>query len=635
MGKLLDGINGPSDLKKLTVEELGLLCTELREYIISVVSETGGHLAPSLGVIELTVVLHYIYNFPEDIVVWDVGHQSYAHKILTGRREAFKTLRQYGGLSGFTNRSESRYDSFGAGHASTSISAALGFAVARDHLHSDNEVLAVVGDGALTGGLAYEGLNNAGASGTDITVILNDNKMSISPNVGAISRYLTGIITNPIYNRIKNEIWRITGKVPSIGDSVRVLARRLEESLKSLITPGMLFEVLGFRYFGPIDGHNLEELLRAMRSVKEIPGPKFVHVLTVKGKGYPQAEKDSAHFHGVGAFCKVTGKSNSKGRGVRYTKVLGDALVELGAGDDRIVAVSAAMPTGTGLSLFKEKFPDRFFDVGIAEAHAVTFSAGLAAAGMKPVVAIYSTFLQRAVDQLIHDVALQSLPVVFVIDRGGLVGEDGPTHHGVFDLSYLTMIPNFVVTAPKDGSELRNLLVTAVRYEEGPFAIRYPRDKAVTIDKDPMFHEILMGSWEVLAHGEDVVILAVGSMVRPALLAGRKLRDAGVKAEVVNCRFIKPFDEVLLKEISRRFQLVVTLAENTSVNGFGTQVDDALHRYGRFHGRVMKLGIPDRFIRHGPRKKLLDVVGLTPEKITASVLEFVGGKMVEQPQRTI
>ncbi len=617
-------------MKDLTTGELLSLCEELREFIISVVSETGGHLAPSLGVIELTVVLHYLYDMPEDIIIWDVGHQSYAHKILTGRKEDFNTLRQYGGISGFTNRFESPYDPFGAGHASTSISAALGFAVARDRLNRNNKVIAVVGDGALTGGLAYEGLNNAGASGTDITVILNDNKMSISPNVGAISKYLTNIITNPFYNRIKAEIWNLTGKVPTIGESVRVLARRLEESLKNLITPGLLFEDLGFRYFGPIDGHNFNELLHTMKSVKEIPGPKFVHVLTVKGKGFPQAERDSAYFHGVGSFCKVTGKSNSKGKGVMYTRVLGETLVELGEADDRIVAISAAMPTGTGLSLFKKKFPDRFFDVGIAEGHAVTFSAGLAASGLKPVVAIYSTFLQRALDQLIHDVALQSLNVVFVIDRGGLVGADGPTHHGAFDLSYLSMIPNFVVSAPKDEFELRNLLFSAIHYDRGPFAIRYPRDIAVRIDDAPSGMAIPVGSWEKVVDGEDVAYLAVGSMVRPAVDASEMIRDAGVSAGVINCRFVKPFDHAMLGEIITGYRDIVTVEENVSLNGFGSQVSSTIQMNGEFQGRILNLGLPDNFVLHGPRDKLLELVGLTSEKIAESTLNFVKNRLVER-----
>ncbi len=630
MGKILDKIGNPSDLKNLSRLELGSLCEELREYIISVVSETGGHLAPSLGVIELTVVLHYLYDMPEDVIIWDVGHQSYCHKILTGRKDEFKTLRQYGGLSGFPSQSESPYDSFGAGHASTSISAALGFALARDRKKKKNKVIAVIGDGALTGGLAYEGLNNAGAAGTDLTVILNDNKMSISPNVGAMARYLTNIIMNPVYNRIKSEIWQFTHRVPAIGEHVRILARRLEESLKNLITPGLLFEELGFRYYGPVDGHNFDELLRTLKSVKEIPGPNLVHILTVKGKGYPQAEKDSAHFHGVGSFCKVTGKTNSRGKGKTYTKVFGEALVEAGKADDRIVAVTAAMPDGTGLKLFKKKYPDRFYDVGIAEAHAATFAAGLASSGLKPVVAIYSTFLQRALDQLIHDVALQSLPVVFVLDRGGLVGRDGPTHHGIFDISYLSMIPNFVVSSPRDENELRNLLTTALRYEKGPFAIRYPRDRAVGIGDRAAPVEIPIGSWEELTAGDDVAILAVGSMVDPALAAGEFLHHSGIRARVVNCRFIKPLDRGLLEEIANSSRAVVTVEENVRPGGFGSQVITAVQQMGGFHGHILSLGIPDRFVQHGARKELLDMVGLTPEKIAESVLDFVRNEIGRQ-----
>jgi 1-deoxy-D-xylulose-5-phosphate synthase len=630
MGELLDRIKDPTDVKSFSIEELVSLCDELREYIISVVSETGGHLAPSLGVVELSVVLHYLYNMPDDIIIWDVGHQSYAHKILTGRREEFRTLRQHGGISGFPSSFESKYDPFGTGHASTSISAALGFAVARDMMNRQDKVVAVVGDGALTGGLAYEGLNNAGASGTDITVVLNDNNMSISPNVGAISRYLTNIITNPVYNRIKSEIWNLTGKFPSFGESVRVLARRLEESLKNLITPGMLFEELGFRYFGPIDGHNLSELLHTMKSVRAIPGPNFVHVLTVKGKGFPQAEKDSAQFHGVGSFCKVTGKSNSKPTGVMYTKVMGETLVELGAADEKIVAISAAMPSGTGLNMFREKFPDRFYDVGIAEAHAVTFAAGLAASGLKPVVGIYSTFLQRACDQLIHDVGLQSLPVVFVLDRAGLVGKDGPTHHGAFDLSYLSMIPNFIVSSPKDESELKNLLFTAIRYEQGPFAIRYPRDKVVKIEESITLDEIPIGSWESLITGEDVAILAVGSMVEVAMAASETLKVAGVSAGVINCRFVKPLDRDLLKDLVNHYHGLVTVEENTSVNGFGAQIGSAVQQFDGFSGQVLNIGLPDHFVLHGPRAKLLEIVGLTSDRIAESVFEFIKNGIAEK-----
>jgi 1-deoxy-D-xylulose-5-phosphate synthase len=630
MGELLDRIKDPTDVKSFSIEELVSLCDELREYIISVVSETGGHLAPSLGVVELSVVLHYLYNMPDDIIIWDVGHQSYAHKILTGRREEFRTLRQHGGISGFPSSFESKYDPFGTGHASTSISAALGFAVARDMMNRQDKVVAVVGDGALTGGLAYEGLNNAGASGTDITVVLNDNNMSISPNVGAISRYLTNIITNPVYNRIKSEIWNLTGKFPSFGESVRVLARRLEESLKNLITPGMLFEELGFRYFGPIDGHNLSELLHTMKSVRAIPGPNFVHVLTVKGKGFPQAEKDSAQFHGVGSFCKVTGKSNSKPTGVMYTKVMGETLVELGAADEQIVAISAAMPSGTGLNMFREKFPDRFYDVGIAEAHAVTFAAGLAASGLKPVVGIYSTFLQRACDQLIHDVGLQSLPVVFVLDRAGLVGKDGPTHHGAFDLSYLSMIPNFIVSSPKDESELKNLLFTAIRYEQGPFAIRYPRDKVVKIEESITLDEIPIGSWESLITGEDVAILAVGSMVEVAMAASETLKVAGVSAGVINCRFVKPLDRDLLKDLVNHYHGLVTVEENTSVNGFGAQIGSAVQQFDGFSGQVLNIGLPDHFVLHGPRAKLLEIVGLTSDRIAESVFEFIKNGIAEK-----
>ncbi|HLA38943.1 MAG TPA: 1-deoxy-D-xylulose-5-phosphate synthase, partial [Candidatus Glassbacteria bacterium] len=505
-GSKLSNIDSPADVKALTLDELRELCGEIREYLVSVVCECGGHLAPNLGVAELTVALHYIYDSPRDRIIWDVGHQCYVHKILTGRREAFSRLRQDGGISGFPNPEESPCDAFIAGHASTSISAALGYATARDLAGKDFSVIAVIGDGSLSGGLAYEGLNNAGASARNLLVVLNDNQMSISPNVGAFSRYLNEIILDPRYNKFKKDIWEVTEKLPVGKAEVRKFARRLEESLKGLVLPGMLFEELGFNYYGPIDGHNLEELIHALKAVKALKGPVLLHVLTKKGKGYEHAEANPTRFHGTPAFDAKTGHSKSAPI-PSYSRFFGEAAVELAEANPRILAITAAMPDGTGLNLFRDRIPQRFFDVGIAEQHAVTFAAGLAKVGARPLVAIYSTFLQRAFDMLIVDVALQNLPVVFGLDRAGIVGDDGPTHNGVFDLSFLSLIPNMIVAAPKDEVELRDLLYTAFLQEQAPFSLRYPRGSGVGLIRSLRFRELPVGSWEYLEEGRDVAVL--------------------------------------------------------------------------------------------------------------------------------
>jgi 1-deoxy-D-xylulose-5-phosphate synthase len=570
--------------------------------------------------VELTVALHFAFNTPKDILIWDVGHQSYAHKIVTGRGSRFATLRQNGGLSGFPKRSESPYDPFGTGHASTSISSALGFAVARDRHGQDHRVIAVLGDGALTGGLAYEGLNNAGAMGTDLVVILNDNRMSIGPSVGAVSRYLTSIITNPSYNRIRTEIWNLTWKLSSFGASVRVMARRLEESLKNLITPGALFEELGFRYIGPVDGHSVRELISAFGGLRGIRGPILVHVITQKGKGYEPAETSPDRYHGVSAFDKVTGQDNHVSD-TTYTSVFSEALTELARKDSRIVAVTAAMPEGTGLSAFGERYPDRMFDVGIAEPHAVTFSAGMACAGMRPVTAIYSTFLQRAVDQIIHDVSLQGLPVVFVLDRGGIVGKDGMTHHGVFDLTYLSMIPNMVVSSPKDGQELKNLLATALAHDTGPFAIRFPRDSVLRLDPPAEPRKLEIGSWEVIYEGKDVAFLAVGSMVKSCLEALHLLAEAGYSPGLVNCRFVKPLDTALLARLSAEYGMLVTVEENVLSGGFGSRVAQALLQPGMAETKLCQIGLPDAYLEHASRTDLLTKAGLSPERIARRVAD--------------
>ncbi len=616
---VLDRIDSPEDVRRLTIPELVGLSAEIRDRIVSVVSQHGGHLAPSLGAVELTVALHYVFDTPRDKIIWDVGHQAYAHKLITGRRQSFDTIRQYGGISGFCKRSESEYDVFDAGHASTSISSALGMACARDLAGENFRVVAVIGDGSMTGGLSFEGLNNAGALGKDLIVVLNDNTMSISKNVGALSAYLTDLIANPLYNRLKDDIWLLTGKMPRVGRRLRALVHRTEESLKGFLVPGMVFEALGFRYFGPIDGHNYTQLIRTLKQIKEISGPVLLHVLTKKGRGYRFAEEDAPKFHGIGAFEKINGTVKKSKRAPSYTEVFGSTMVKMAARDKKIIAITAAMSIGTGLTEFARRYPDRFFDVGIAEQHAVTFAAGLACQGMRPVAAIYSTFLQRAFDQIVHDVALQCLPVVFAIDRGGLVGEDGPTHHGVLDLSMLRQIPNMTIAAPKDEDELRHLLYTATRYEQGPIAVRYPRGSGVGVPMTSRLKTIDIGTWEVLRQGRDTAILAVGSMVHPALQASDDLAQNSVDTTVVNCRFVKPLDEALLKDIFGRHKHVLTVEENVLPGGFGDAVMEFLERNGLRDVTVSCMGLPDQFIEHGARDRLLEDVALNADGISRRV----------------
>lgn len=624
MSTILESIDSPVDLRRLSIPELVVLSQEIRERIISVVSQHGGHLAPSLGAVELAIALHYVFDTPRDKVIWDVGHQAYAHKLLTGRRDIFHTLRQCGGISGFCKRSESEYDVFDAGHASTSISSALGIASARDLAGDDFKVVAVIGDGSMTGGLAFEGLNNAGALGRDLIVVLNDNTMSISKNVGAISTYMTDLITNPLYNRLKVDIWELTGKMASVGQRIRTLVARLEESAKTFLVPGMVFEALGFRYFGPIDGHNHTQLIKTLKHIKNFKGPILLHVLTKKGKGYKFAEEDASKFHGIGAFEKLNGTVNAHQKAPSYTEIFGKAMVQLAAGDKKVVAITAAMSIGTGLTAFGERFPDRFFDVGIAEQHAVTFAAGLACQGYRPVAAIYSTFLQRAFDQIVHDVALQGLPVVFAIDRGGLVGEDGPTHHGVLDLSMLRQIPNMIVMAPGNEDELRHMLKTAIHYDAGPVALRYPRGTGVGVPLSPRLHLIKIGSWETLRQGSDAAILAVGSMVQPALKAAQLLSKKSVEVSVINCRFIKPLDTNMLRDIARRYSHVLTVEENILNGGFGAAVLEFLETEGLEETRVIRMGLPDRFIEQGSRNVLLSQLELDEQGISSRLLKELG-----------
>ena len=620
MDELLQRINSPEDIKKLDIPQLTQLAREIRGYIIQTTSETGGHLAPSLGVVELTLALHHVLNTPQDKIVWDVGHQAYAHKIITGRREAFHTIRQDGGISGFPKPAESPYDAFGVGHASTSISAAFGIASARDLAGEDFRVVAVIGDGALTGGLAYEGLNNAGASGRDIIVIVNDNSMSISSNVGAMSKYLTNLISNPLYNKIKSDIWDFTGKFERMGPRIRFAARRMEESLKGFIMPGVLFERLGFRYYGPIDGHNFAEMLHTMHEIKELHGPILLHILTKKGRGYRPAEENAPVFHGLGKFDKVTGVPFKSGSVLTYTEVFGRTMCDLAPVQPRMIGITAAMSLGTGLHHFGEKYPQRFFDVGIAEGHAVTFAAGMAAQGARPVVAIYSTFLQRAYDHLIHDVALQKLPVVLAIDRAGIVGDDGPTHHGIFDIAYLRTVPDLVVMAPRDEEELRHMLFTALHYDKGPVAIRYPRGCGEGVELTSGFELLPIGRSETLDQGEEIVLLAIGHLARKASAAARILREQeGISVEVVNARFIKPLDAAMLDDLAARFKVIITLEEGTIAGGFGSAVAEYLadHRTGK--AALIRRGLPDTFLSQGRRDFMLHQAGLSTQAILATV----------------
>ncbi|MGQ9602936.1 MAG: 1-deoxy-D-xylulose-5-phosphate synthase [bacterium] len=619
---ILSRINGPEDLKNLGLVELLTLAQEIRELIIHVVSENGGHLAPSLGVVELTLALHYCFDSPRDKIIWDVGHQAYAHKIITGRRDAFSGLRTKGGISGFPRITESAHDAFGTGHASTSISAALGLACARDLLGENYHVIAVIGDGALTGGLAFEGLNQAGHLKKDLIVILNDNKMSISNNVGALAQYLTRLITKPVYRRFEADVWELLGKLPSWGGKARKVAGRIRESLKSLLVPGVLFEELGFRYYGPIDGYDLAQLIRIMQDVKQFKGPQLIHVKTIKGKGYCYAEQDATKFHGIGGFNKETGKIERRSELPSFTQVFGSTLVELAKTNKKIVAITAAMPDGTGLSEFQNKLPERFFDVGIAEQHAVTFAAGLARAGLKPVVAIYSTFLQRAFDQIIHDVALQNLNVCFAIDRAGLVGGDGATHHGALDLSYLRQIPGMVVMAPKDENELRHMIATMIEYNQGPIAVRYQRDYCYGVKIDPKLESLEIGVAEVLMKGDDVALVGIGSMVRICREAAEVLEREGIKAWVINARFVKPLDENLLVSVANRVKLLVTVEENSVRGGFGSGIAELLFSRGIVTQQVI-VGLPDSFVEHATRNELLEDVGLTPMAIAKTVVSYL------------
>ena len=620
----LQQIKSPDDIKTMNMSELKVFAQEIRETLIQVVSENGGHLAPNLGVVELTLALHMVFHTPEDKIIWDVGHQSYVHKLLTGRYEQFHTVRTLDGLSGFPKRSESEHDAFGAGHSSTSISAAVGFAKARDLRGGKNNVIAVIGDGAMTGGMAFEALENAGHMDSNIIVILNDNEMSIDPNVGALAEYLSRARSNPAYTKSKDDVEELLKKIPGIGDKMFKAADKLKDSLKYLLVPGVLFEEFGFKYYGPINGHDLPALMTVLENVKGINRPVLIHVETKKGKGYAPAEKNPDLFHGVSPFHIQTGELKKKSTVPTYTSVFGKTLAELGAQDDRIVGITAAMGKGTGINVFQEQFPARTIDVGIAEEHAVTMAAAMALDGYKPVVAIYSTFLQRAYDQVMHDVALQNAPVVFCLDRAGLVGDDGPTHHGIFDVSYLRHIPNMVCMAPKDENELRHMLNSALTYN-CPVAMRYPRGEGLGVPMDEALQVLPLGKAEVLQEGDKVTLLALGSMVHIAEQAAERLQaELGITPTVINARFAKPLDADTILQYAGQDTLLVTLEEQAVTGGFGSAVLELYNQHGIDARNVLTIGIADSFVQHGNTARLKEMQGLDVESVVAKVKERLG-----------
>ncbi len=629
-GHLLAKVNTPADLRKLKAEELFEFCNELRDYLISTVSINGGHFGASLGVVELTTAIHYVFNTPFDQLVWDVGHQAYGHKVITGRRDQFHTNRKFNGISGFPKRDESEYDSFGVGHSSTSVSAAVGMAVASRFNGDGRKVVAVIGDGAMTGGMVFEGLNHGGWEKADLTVVLNDNNMSIDPNVGALKEYLTDIATSGTYNKLRDELWHLLGKVNKIGPKARSIASKLEMALTASVTkPGMLFEALGFRYFGPIDGHDVNHLVRVLADLKKIPGPKLLHCVTVKGKGYTHAEKDQTKWHAPGLFDKITGEIfqslPSAPQAPKYQDVFGHTIVELAKQNEKVMGVTPAMPSGCSLKYMLEEMPDRSFDVGIAEQHAVTFSAGLATQGLIPFCNIYSTFMQRAYDQVVHDVALQKLPVIFCLDRAGLAGADGPTHHGAFDLAYFRCIPNMVVAAPMDEPELRNLMFTATEYGKGPFSIRYPRGRGVTVDWRTQMELIPVGKGRKLSEGEGIAILTIGHPGNFAQAAIKELQSQGVSPAHYDMRFVKPLDERMLHEVFSRFDQLITVEDGCIQGGFGSAVLEFMVDHG-YHCHVVRLGIPDDFIAHGTQEELWAQCKYDQAAIIKSVKELVAIK---------
>jgi 1-deoxy-D-xylulose-5-phosphate synthase len=632
-GPLLSNINSPADLKKLSKEQMHQVCDELRQYIIDVVSVHGGHFAASLGVVELSVALHYVYNTPYDQLVWDVGHQAYGHKILTGRRDAFPSNRKYNGLSGFPKRSESEYDTFGVGHSSTSISAALGMAMAAKYKgEKDRKSIAVIGDGAMTAGIAFEAMNHAGVADSDMLIILNDNCMSIDPNVGALKEYLTDITTSPTYNKLKEDVWNVLGKLPAGKNLSRKVAHKIAEGIKGAVTSkSNLFEAFGIRYFGPIDGHNITKLIDTLQDLRNIPGPKILHIMTVKGKGYALAEKDQTKWHAPGLFDKVTGEIHKKifdlPQPPKYQDVFGYTIIELAEKNNKIMGITPAMPSGSSLKYMMEKMPDRAFDVGICEQHAVTVSAGLATQGMKVFCNIYSSFMQRAYDMVVHDVAIQKLPVIFCLDRAGLVGEDGPTHHGCYDIAYMRCIPNMVVSAPMNEKELRNLMYTAqLDSTDNPVVIRYPRGEGMMADWKTPFEAIEIGKGRKLKDGEDVAILSFGHPGNFAAAAIREVKAEGINPAHYDMRFAKPLDEPLLHEIFKKFSRIITIEDGTVQGGFGSAILEFMNEHG-YKATVKIMGIPDRLVEHGTPKQLYAEIGLDANGIANSLREMVKDKV--------
>lgn len=619
---LLEKINNPTDLKKLKPEQLPALAEEVRKFLLDTVSTTGGHLGSNLGTVELTIALHYCFDSPKDKIIWDVGHQAYTHKILTGRRERFYTQRQYKGLSGFPKRCESEHDAFGVGHSSTSISAGLGMAAAASLSGTKNHSIAVIGDGSLTGGMAFEALNQAGHLKKNLIVILNDNEMSISKNVGAFSAFISRKMTGRYFRDLKKEMQGLLKHIPAIGTDILHFARRAENSLKSFLTPGSLFDALGFDYLGPLDGHNLPQLLEVFNNINELDGPLLVHIMTTKGKGYKPAEDTPDKYHGVGSFDIATGEGAAKASIKSYTDVFGETLVSLAEEDPKIVAITAAMPDGTGLNNFSKRFPERFFDVGIAEQHGLTFAAGIAAEGYRPVAAIYSTFLQRAYDQAFHDICLQKLPVTIAMDRAGLVGDDGPTHHGVFDLSYLRHLPGMTLMAPKDENEFRHMLKTAV-YSDVPIALRYPRGAGYGVEMDTELKIMGIGVGELLLEGPDLTIIAIGATVYPALEAAETLRMNGIFASVINARFVKPLDSELILSSALTTGHVLTVEENALQGGFGSAILELLSDNDLHDVKVRRIGIPDTFIEHGSQAQLRKDVGIDAAGIAVAAIELM------------
>src|SRR6056297_2838754 len=631
-GALLKDISSPEDLKKLKPGQLQQVCDELREYIIYTVSIHGGHFGASLGTVEMTVALHYVYNTPKDLLLWDVGHQAYGHKILTGRRDQFHTNRIYGGLSGFPKRTESEYDTFGVGHSSTSISAALGMAVARDLDNSDKKVVAVIGDGAMTAGLAFEAMNNAGAMNSDILVILNDNNMSIDPNVGALKEYLADITTSKTFNKMRDEIYDLLGHFKSAGEKMRKVASKLEKAMTAAITPGALFQALGFKYYGPVDGHNVDALRRHLEDLKTVSGPKLLHIVTVKGKGFAPAEREQTKWHAQSSpFDKITGNPLSKPKSKdklppKYQDVFGDALVELADQNEDIVAITPAMPSGSSLWPMMNTFPERSFDVGIAEQHAVTFAAGLATEGKKAFAALYSTFLQRAYDQVIHDVVIQKLPVVFCIDRAGLVGADGPTHHGLYDISYLRAIPNIVVSSPMNEQELRDMLYAASKYNDAAWAVRYPRGRATGMNTRKEFRDVEIGKGRMIEEGDSVAVLSFGPIGKYVVEASEKLKEDQIHIGHFDMRYAKPIDTEMIDYVLSNYDYIITLEDGTKLGGFGSAVPEYVAEKG-VGVSVKIMGVPDEIIEHGSQRELHDEVGIGPEGVVGTVKKLLGIKI--------